>query len=340
MSLDVRKHSSIKPVNRNQWNQVVTQSDQGSVFHRYEWLRAIEDGTSLEPRHLHVSKKGNPIAILPNFVHRVGSTPIRRLVSVSPGSGGPVAMTDEEAAVERLVEGVSHLCSGLVAFNQLRMTYPESVRYHDFLKERGYRLTVRRCRFTLDLTRQWDRLSSEMHSSRRRAIEQGHDQEYEIVDEVLSETTLSEFYDNFSSVMDRVEGDGLPRSFFRALGEFPERVTVFSLRVDGDRRGMIMVLLDDDRSTLHYQFSGITEDHFEYNASELLHEHAIKWGIEHGYETYDFRGTDPDFRDGLFRFKERFGGKAKPMLWWERGHPTPALPALNAGRTIYRRYTS
>lgn len=340
MSLEVRKFGSIESINRNQWNQVVTQSDLGCVFHRYEWISAIESGTTYEPKHLVVSKKDNPIAILPNFVRQIGSTPMQRLVSITPGPGGPVAMTDEEEALERLLKAIPHLCDGRILFDQLRMGYPGSVRYHGLLRENGYQLHLRHCRFTLDLTRGWDRLSSEMYGSRRRAIEKAHGREFEVVDEELRERTLSEFYDNFSSVMDRVDGGGFPRSLFLALREFSDRVTVFSLRVDGTRRGMILVLLDDEQSTIHYQFSGITEDHFEYSASELLHEHAIKWGIENGYETYDLRGTDPDFRDGLFRFKERFGARAKPMLWWERGHPTAALPALNVGRSLSRQYTS
>lgn len=176
-----------------------------------------------------------------------------------------------------------------------------------------------------------------MDRSRRRAIRNGRDLEYEVVDEELTRRTVSSFYDGFSSVMERVDSVYLPRTFFFELCEFDEHVKLFSLSINGTRHGSLFFVLDPKRSAVHYAYSGVTEDDFEFNAPELLHEHAIRWPIEHGYEIYDFRGAKSDFRDGLFRFKERFGARIVPLLTWERGYP---LASLNRGRSIYRRLSS
>ncbi|RQG91322.1 GNAT family N-acetyltransferase [Natrarchaeobius halalkaliphilus] len=338
MGHDVRHVESIEAVNRNQWNNVVDQSDLSCVTHRYEWLRAIESGLEYEPRHLIVSKGGNPIAVFPNFVTELGR--INRLSSIRPGYGGPVTMTDEETALELLLDSVGELCTGRILFNEIRTYDQNYVRYHDLLEQRGYRPTILSCRFTLDLSRGWDDLFEGMDGKRRRGIRRGHDYDFDVVEEELTERTLSVFYTDYAAVADRVGLPKQPRSFFGELRAFDERIALFSLRVDGERQGMYMYLLDDEQSALQHLFTAVTEDHFEYHAPELLHEHAIRWGIEEGYETYELRGSPPDFRNGVFRFKEYFGAETIPLLVYERGYPSPALPVLNAGRTLSRRLES
>lgn len=179
-----------------------------------------------------------------------------------------------------------------------------------------------------------------MDGKRRRGIRRGHDNDVEVVDEDLTESLLADFHEDYATVMERTDMPVRPRSFVLELREFDDRVKVFSLRVDGERQGMYLYLLDDEQSALQHPFTAVTRDHFEYHAPELLHEHAIKWGIDEGYETYDFRGALPDFRDGVFSFKEYFGAQAVPVVSWERGRPYPALPALNVGRSLYRQLSA
>ena len=338
MSLEVTRLDSIESANRNQWNNVVEQSSLGCVYHRYGWLRAVEAGTRLEPKHLVVSKSNNPIAVFPNFVTEFG--PVRRLTSIEPGYGGPVVMTDEETALELLFDSVSDLCNGRTLFNALRTYDQRFVRYHRLLTERGYSSTILSCRFTLDLTLGWEPLFEGMHSERRRGIRRGHESEFEIVDEEITNEMLSTFYDDYVTVMNRVGMETLPRSFFHELRQFRDRLKLFALEVDGERHGMYIYLLDDEQETLQHLFTAVTRDDFEYHAPELLHEHAIKWGIDEGYETYELRGALPDFRNGVYRFKEYFGAEVHPILVWERGFPGPTLSVLNAGRSLYRQFVA
>lgn len=338
MTLDISKIDTIDATNRNQWNQVVEQSDVGHVYHRYGWLRAVEFGTPYEPRHLIVSKKNNPIAIFPNFVIGSDRTPFYHLTSSKPGPGGPIAMTDEEAAIELLLDAVPELCDGAIISNQIQSSGIEYSRYHRILEQNGYDHRLIYCDFVLDIARDWEDILTDMRSSRRRAIKQGHDRDFEIVDKEITAETMSEFFDDYSTVMDRVEGYKRPRQFFVELAEFSDRLKLFGVRIDGTERGTILFTLDDEQSTIHYESSAVTEEHFEYNASELIHEHAIRWGSDNGYETYNFGGTELDFRDGVFRFKEQFGARPRPALAWERGCSSLGWPAYKLGRFAYQRF--
>jgi len=338
MGLDVHLLESIEEANRNQWNNVVEQSDLGCVYHRYEWLRAVEAGLPHEPRHLLVSKKDNPIAVFPNFVTDFGR--VNRLSSIRPGYGGPITMTEEEQALEALLEEAGDRCTGRILFNEIRTYSQNYVRYHDLLEQRGYRPTILSCRFTLDLSQGWEAVFDGMNSERRRGIRRGHDNDFEIREEELTERTLTSFYDDYAAVADRVGQPTHPRSFFLELYGMSDRLRLFTLHAEGEEHGSYMYLLDEEQSTLQHLFTAVTEDDFEYHAPELLHEHAIKWGIDAGYGTYELRGSPPDFRNGVFRFKEYFGAETIPVLTYERGQPAPALSVLNAGRSLYRRMES
>ncbi|NHN61418.1 MULTISPECIES: GNAT family N-acetyltransferase [Halorussus] len=334
MSLDVRGVDTIESVNRNQWNQVVENAAVGRVYHRYGWQRAIERGTRYEPRHLVVEKKGNPVGLFPNFVTESDGLPVKHLSSPKPGPAGPIAMTDEEAVIDALLDAVPAVCDDDVISNQVQTSGPEFSRYHELFREHGYRQRLIYGDFTLDIGRDWEEILAGMDKSRRQAIRRANDREYEIVDREVTEETMAEFYEGFSSVMDRVGGRKTPRRFWLELADFDDRLKLLTLRADGGDRGTILLTLDDERSTLHYESSAITEEHFEYNPSELLHEHAIKWGQEHGYDTYNFGGTDLDFRDGVFRFKEQFGARPMPALAWERGVSPLKWPAYRLGRRL------
>ncbi|WP_306059764.1 GNAT family N-acetyltransferase [Natronococcus wangiae] len=335
MSLEVERLDSVVAANRNQWNHVVEHADLGCLYHRYEWLRAIEQGTSYEPRHLLVTKDGNPIGMLPSVVTAAG--PVKRLDSTYPGFGGPIALTDEEVVIRRLLEAVPRLCEGRIRLNRLSTFDEGYVRYHGLFAEYGYRLRLRWCRFSLDLTAGWEAILDEMDRARRRGIRRGNDQTFEIDGTAVTERRLSSFHDDYAVVMERGGLTPLPRSFFLELTRLADRLKLFTLRVNGTDCGAILVHLDDEQSTIHYAYSAVREEHYQHRAAEVLHAHAIRWGIRNGYDVYDFRRTDPDFRDGLFGFKEQFGARARPLLSWERGSPRIALSAVNLARHLEQR---
>ncbi|ELY42099.1 GNAT family N-acetyltransferase [Natronorubrum sulfidifaciens] len=336
MSLEVTTIETIEDVDRNQWNHVVDHAAVSSVYHRHGWLRAIEFGTDYEPRHILVLKKNNPIAIFPNFLVEDDRFLVSHLTSIEQGSGGPIATTEEERAIQLLLDEVEDVCDATVLSNQIQTRGQRYARYHGLFEENGYRQKLADCDFELDITREWETILSEMDSSRRRAIKQGHDNEFEIIDKAITAETMSTFYEGFQSVMKRVGGDIPPRQFFLELVNFSDQIKIFALHADGTERGSILLLLDDEQEIVHYQESAVEQAHFEYNASELLHEHAIKWGQENGYRTYDFGGTELDFRDGLYQFKAKFGARPVPALIWERGCSTPLWPVYRAGRYLYQ----
>nr|WP_306053538.1 GNAT family N-acetyltransferase [Natronococcus sp. AD5] len=327
---------SIEEMSKSQWNEVVDRASNGSVFHRYEWLEAVERGLEYTPKHMVVSKDGNTIGIFPNFVVDIPMIPFRRLCSSYPGFGGPAITTDTNESLSLMVETIPELCTGRTIVHEIRTCNADYLRYGDFLRSKGYRPARLKGRFLLHLDKGYDEIFAGMSKSRRKGIEKGRKTDYEIVEEELTRANVRRFHRVYERHMNQVGGDAYPMAFFEKLLEIKSRLLLLTLRIEGEYAGGFLELLDDEQSAVHGFFAAVPEEYYEYYASELLYDHVIRWAIEHGYETYDFGGASGDFEDGVFRFKEGFGGRLVPNLYWERGSGL-GWKLAKIGRSLYLR---
>lgn len=341
--------TSIHEANANQWNNLVSQSDRGNVFFRHGWLAAIEAGFDYEPRHVVVRKGDNPIAVLPNFVSplelphdgadAVAATfGISVMTSTEPGYGGPLALTDERTSVDRLLDAVEAMNDRRVLYHLIRTYDLENIRYGRYLRARGYEPVLDDCLFLIDLGDDWEAIREGMDKERRKAMREATDQDYRVEIDPLG-ADLDRTYAAYARNIERVGGDRLPRAFFDALSdEFEDRIRVFTAVVDGEEAGRYVHLLDRENGVLHHWLSAIPEESdFESYPSELLHQRAIKWGIEEGYDDYNFGPTGSFFENSVFRFKNKYGGRTVPLLRWQKGEVPVLWPMYKLGKSRFMR---
>ncbi|WP_436343805.1 lipid II:glycine glycyltransferase FemX [Natronorubrum sp. FCH18a] len=333
---EVKCTDTIQTVDKTQWNGVVESSDCGTVFHRYEWIDAIETGLGYPAKHVIVTKDGNTIGVFPNFVVDLPKVPLRRLQSVYPGFGGPAITTDVAESLSLMSEAIRDLCTGRTIVHEIRACNSDYVRYSDHFRAQGYRPARIKGRFLLHLDKGYDAILSGMSKSRRKGIRQGRKTDHEIVNEEITMANLERFYRAYERHMNQVGGEVYPMAFFEELLDMKSRLLLLTLRIDGEYAGGFLELLNDEQSSVHGFFASIPKEYYEYNASEILYDRVIRWAIENGYETYDFGGADGDFESGVFRFKEGFGGQLVPNLYWERGTGL-SWNLVKAGRSIYLR---
>lgn len=340
---------SVHKVNEGQLNNLVSQSAGGTLFHRYEWLAAVEESFDREPRHTLMTKGGNPVGFLPNFVIDVPlptdtgtklaeALPLKVVEPPPPGYGGPILTGDPSVILDGLFDSAL-LTNGMsTLFHRIHTFDTDSVEYGRYLESLGYSLRLTRCLPVLDLRDDWETVLEGMDSTRRREIRRAVEQDYEVERHPLGED-LEATYERYVSNMERVDGTVLPRAFFERLSDrIPSRVRVFKATVDGEEVGRYVYLLDDESGILHHWLSAIGDSsNFEYHPSELLHRRGIRWGIERGYERYSFGPTNPHFSDSVFKFKSKYGASPLPSLRWERGTLPLVWHAYDAGRSWYRR---
>lgn len=351
MSVSIINTLSDRHIHPNQWNSLVSQADLGSVFHRYEWLKAIETGFDCEPRHIVVRKDDNPVAVFPNFydsIHipvaqdLVSATPVRELNSVNPGFGGPIIGGNEERCLELMFDALEELRDVRTLYHWIRTNELGYVRYGQPLTYRGYTPITTSCRFRLDLTQSWDEIWEGMESDYRRRLRQMDDYDVAYRDEPIDTRTIEQFYSEHTRNLERIDTEPYAFSFYEALADLMgDRIKIFTVVVDGQQRGQYLYLLDEERSTLHHYLAAIgDEESFEYNSSQLLHAHAIQWGQDNGYQYYDFGSTRADYTNGVFRHKEGYGGEPVPSVHWRKGFSRAGWPAFLTAQTLYRKIVS
>ncbi|WP_410766628.1 GNAT family N-acetyltransferase [Haloferax sp. DFSO60] len=335
---------SIHEFNENQWNNLVTHTEQGTLFHRHEWLAAVEDGLDYEPRHVVVSKDSNPIAIFPNFVSEltvpndvtnsvISALDISVMESGGIGHGGPIISTNERENIDRLFEALDSASDGRLLYHLISTYDLGHIRYGQYLRARGYEPNSNVATFLIDLSDGWEKILAEMDKSRRKDVRRAHEQEYQIDISTLG-TNIHQTYGMYEKNTERVDGNLIPFSFFETLRDyFGERIRVFTAYVDGNVKGKYIYLLDTENSTLHHWLSAIPDrDCYDFYPSELIHSRAIKWGIEQEFETYSFGGAGSHFDNSVFRFKTQYGAQPVPVLRWERGRNQLMWPLFKFGR--------
>ncbi|WP_262178036.1 GNAT family N-acetyltransferase [Haloarcula laminariae] len=313
-------HRSITEVKQGEWNAIVAQqSATGSVFERYEWLRAYEDATGADGRHVQVRKGGTLVGVHPAFLRPLPGTPFRFLGPAKPGTNGAMVATDEAAVFEAMVGELASLTGGRTIGHVLRPAGDRSVRYAARLRERGYYPSVRDCRFVVATDRPWDAVAADLSQKKRRNLRKADERGVTATDVPVTADAIETFAANHAEHVARLDGDGasapLLRALFRHLGD---RLKLFRATVDGEPAGELLAVLDDERDRLVLLLPAYDTDNFSQFPSEVLYRSAIRWGIDAGYGTCDFGETTPDFADGTFAFKTEFGGRARPTLRWER----------------------
>ena len=334
----MKVYDSISGINKNQWNSLVEHSKLGSFFHRYEWLESIENGIGLKAKHIVLLKNDNPISIFPNFIICIKKTPFKRLSSINPGFGGPVITSHEKEASNLMLKNISKICRGSIISHYISTLSFGYVRYGQYFEKEGYQPNLGSCRFIIDLNKNYEDIKSSMGKGKRWALNKISKKDIDIRDENICDETLKNFYEIYKKAMKRVGGNTCPFQFFISLeNSASERIKIFTAVVEEKEVGKHLYILDREQSSLHHFFSAIDEPNFKYYPSELIHEYAIKWGIENNYKIYDFGGTDAKFDNGLFKFKEDFGGQVVPTLSWEKGYSKLGWSLFKIGRSLYRK---
>lgn len=335
-SLEINCLSTIDEVNKNAWNEVVTSSSLGCIYHRYDWIKSIEQSKSYQPLHVTVYKNGSLTGIFPNFVKPIPKTPLKRLVSIGVGHGGPIFKSDKELSFDRVFKRIQKVSGKLVIGHSISTLSRDYVMMDSKLEDFSYQPKLSICRFVLDIDRSWESILNSMKKSRRREVVEARSRNYEIRHEPLDEESLRLFYQDYEQMMGRVGGDAHPFSFFLNISKnMPENIKIVAVKVEDEVAGRHMYLMDHEEGVIHHHFSAVTSDNFEYKPSELIHAHMID-NSDDKFTRYDFGGTAPDFTDGLFKYKKAYGGETVPVLSWRKSFSTLLTGLFKIGKKGYK----
>lgn len=324
--LDATVHRSTSGITQTEWDAVVAQqSDTGSVFERYAWLRAHEEAHDVAARHVEIRKNGTLVGVHPLVERPLPGTPLRFLGPPRPEYNGAMVATDEGAVLDALLDVVERVRSRRTVGHLLKPASSASLRYASDLRDRNYVPSVRGVQFVLDVDRPHDSVQAGYDRRKRKHVRRAADAGVTVETVEPTREAVSTFHDRHEANMARVDGDGVSEAFLQALRRhLGDRVRLFVARdADGRDVGQLFALIDAEQDQLHLLFPGFDATNFDLYPAEALHDAAIRAAADEGLTTCNFGETDPDYAAGPFRFKSGFGGHVVPTIRWEKVYSTP-----------------
>lgn len=296
---------------REQWNNVVLASSEGTFFHTFDWSEVIkrygEKTSSFVPRHVFVVDKrsGEIVGTLPLFLdkrHRI-------LISLPFGDyGGPcIAPNVNKNEVLRLsFQQVTETARREADEIHLK-SLPKN--YSNWFRDHHFSLTPLMYTFILPIHGlAMDHLWKNFRRDTRRGIKKA-EKEGLVVEEAQEKESMKEYYHVYSISMKHIGASVRPFTFFTVLWDTLSQRKLLNIFLARYQNECIAGLIFFSwKGRLHIYGNVSLPGFRNLRPNDLLYHETIRWGVERKLRVVDFGLTPLNSDSGLYQFKKRWGG--------------------------------
>jgi FemAB-related protein (PEP-CTERM system-associated) len=284
-----------------EWEAFVAAASDGTVAHRWPWLRIVEETYGHPTYPLAAVREGRLVGVLPLVLVR-SRLYGRHLVSMPYLDCGGICNAGDAAAEKALLEAAMRLASRMQAVLELRQRtkrpYP--------LPEATHKVAM-----TLNLeggeSAVWDRVKSNRRGQVRKARRNG------LTASITGEDGVPELFEVLATNMRDLGSPVHRRSFFRntvrALGQ---DARVLLVKQDGALAGGGLLLAHGDSMVL--PFSSAFRATFALGTNQLLYWEAVRYALERGCRTFDFGRSSWD--SGTYEAKREWAAEPEQLYWY------------------------
>lgn len=328
---------------KEQWNNVVINSLNGTFYHTWEWKEVIEKGLNSEaiPIVVEDDKEKKIIGIFPFFLRscfeyneiirkfpcilnnfQIGCSPYYKVYSF----GGPCVLVNiaDSNKIYNLMFGFVDNYSRKKKSISSHMIYP----YHDCLDtvliQNGY-ITVRSRETTvININKNLDEICNGFKKQFSKDIKRAIRSEVNVYESQNCIKDIDLFFDQFQkALIDRIleqnnndykkiSGALLPYSYFEKMRDilFPEKMAkLFFVEYKGIKIGAQINFYYKD--TVYLGITSVLRGYNNLNASKLLIWHSIVDGKRNNFRYMDLAGLHPNKSHGQYKFKMGFNGQIR-----------------------------
>jgi len=299
-----------------------TGAPQATVYHRPEWLDAVEDAFGLRAYRLVAEQAGRVVGILP-LGHVKSLLFGNFLTSVPFGNFGGI-LADDPAAHRPLLDEAVRL-AGSLGCKWIELRHIDALDLPLAVHTRKVRQILP---FPADPQAMFEGFRKEVRKHIRKA------EKSDLTCDFLGREGLDDFYTVFARNM---RDHGTPvysRRYFDVLwdhmGKFLKVVTV---RHQGQAVASLVLL--EFRKQLESPWASSLKEFNALCPNNLMFWRVFEWACQNGYERYDF-GTS-DTGGGVYTFKQQWGSVETPLhrQYWLA--PGQEMPHLNPSNPKYQK---
>lgn len=340
---------------KEEWNKVVEQSDNGTIYHTWEWKQVIEQGLGDKGYYIIAERNNDLVGVFPLFSraslkYSKLPVPIKDYFKVfwSPhpqtwGYGGPCFLETNDEIRKRMLNAIDTFVRGDRKVLSLRIfPYKNEIAQH--LSKNGFREITWQTAY-LDLSVNTNDLWSSFKKSFRRRVKKSECHGMEVVQATkLSE--VKEFYDNvwteFGTYLKSKSKTQYVFSpvfinwgYFKCIFDIlvPKKLAKFYFAVYEDQivSGTILLYYKNIVFRLH---SATNRKYLDIYPNHLLYWATISDAKDEDYEIYDQAGLPLDKNDSVYIFKSQLNGKLVKLNWYYKEYRLEGI--RNVKKKIFR----
>lgn len=326
-------------VKKEQWSDFVATHIKGNIFQTPEMYEIYKNTKRYDPAVLAaVDENDNIQALLLAHVIREFDGFLGSFSSRSIIQGDPLFVENEvgKEALKLLLQEYDKIAKEKALYTEIRNLHDNhSFRYS--FDEMGYNYNDH-LNFLVDLTKPkedlWKGLSKKRRNDIKRAKKRGV-----TIKEIEDKHFIPIFYDLIHETYKFAKLPLADISLFDSVFDslvLKKRAKFLLAEYEDNYIGAILILIYKER--IYDWYAGACRDYLRLCPNDLLAWHAIEWGSENGYHTFDFGGAGkPDEEYGVRDFKKQFGGKLVNFGRYTKVHSAKKLWIAEKGFVIYRR---
>lgn len=330
----------IKEIDQEQWSDFVLNHPDGNIFHTPEMMEVFRRAKGFKPKLWAVVGEMDDIqaiflpvqnTIIDHFLFRWLTTR-----AVLYGSVLCAPTSEGKEALDLLLSAYNRRMGRSILFTELRNLIDMS-NLQPILKKNGLEYEEH-LNFLVDLTKSEKEIWNNIRSNAQRNIRKS-EKSGAIIESVSEPSGVLEAYSVLQQVYSRIQVPLPDLSLFQAAFDvlYPKNMfKIFLAKVDDTVIGALTLLLYKD--VIIYWYTGTLREFSSYRPSDFLVWHALKFGLENNYHTFDFGGGGkPDEEYGVRDFKAKFGGDLVSYGRNKIVHSPVMLQASKVGYELFRK---
>lgn len=327
-------------IDKKKWSDFVYNHPNGNIFQTPEMYEVYQNTKKYEPVFLAVvNNVGEISGTLLAVIQREHDGILGVFSSRSIIWGGPLIKDDDPDVLDKILKEYSKIIKGRAIYTQFRNLWGWGDSKEIFIKngfEYEDHLDV-----IFDLNKSEDELLNEMSRNRKKGIRQSYKKGISINKiNLTNEEMFTESYNTILDVYNRVKIPMPDVSFFKnAIYELHDKNLILTLGAFvGDELIGVRIALCY-KNMIYDWYAGAKDEYLNYRPNDVLPWEIIKWGVNNGYEIFDFGGAGkPGVPYGVRDYKLKFGGTLVNFGRFENVHKPLLMKLGKAGLNLYRKF--
>ena len=325
---------------RQQWDEFVQNHPHGNIFQTSDMAEVYRQTKNYYPISLVAveSDSGKMLAVVQAVIiyemgGLLGSFSARSVIQ-----GGPLFIEGKGGleAVVKLMRHYDDVVQKKVIYTQIRnMWNTQDIK--NSLEQRDYQF-VKHFNALIDLCRPIEEIWTQIKRDKKRGIQKAEKIGITI-DICKKKADVDVFYKFVKATYDNSKIPLAHISLFESTFDVlvPKKALFLFAKDESDEVIATQVALMD-KNTIYAWYTGAIRESLKYNPGDYLIWYLLKYGIEHGYRTFDFGGGGgPNKNKSLREYKSRFGTDFKSYGRYEKTHSVGKSKIADVGFKLYKK---